>query len=107
MQSQIKLKLVDSGNSVFPIRYQVLKDLGVGKRMVPFNNRVQVATKIPVKILGKKEYLVKLKPKQLKFVHNFLITQKSISHIFLNLYILTDKELQNWLKEYYFVVETY
>ena len=81
----------------------MLKDLGDGK----------VATKIPVKFLGKKEYLVKLKPKQrifehnfLKFVHIFLITQKSISHFFLSLDILTDKKMQNWLKKFYFAVET-
>ena len=34
--------------------------------MVPFNNRVQVAAKIPVKILGKKENLIETQTAQVR-----------------------------------------
>ena len=78
----MKVGLVDSGSSVSLIRVELLKAIGDTKRIDPYNNRVlaannRVLAARSVNILEKVELLVQMKPKQPKFLHEFLVTQEN------------------------------
>ena len=88
----MKVGLVDSGSSVSLISVELLKAIGDTKRIDPCNNRVLAANNTSVKILGKVELLVQMKPKQPEFLHEFLVTQENHTPLLLGLDILTDQK---------------
>ena len=92
VQGQMKVGLVDSGSSVSLISVELLKAIGDIKRIDPYNNRVLAANNTSVKILGKVELLVQMKPKQPKVLHAFLVTQENHIPLLLGLDILTDQK---------------
>ena len=87
----MKVGLIDSGSSVSLISVDLLKAIGDTKRIDPYSNRVLAANNISFKTLGKVEPLVQMKPKQPKFLHQFLVTQENHISLLLGLDILTDQ----------------
>ena len=85
----MKVGLVDSGSSVSFISVELLKAIGDTRRIDPYNNKSLAANNISVKILGKVEISVQMKPKQPEFLHEFLVTQKNHVSFLLGLDILT------------------
>ena len=81
-----------SGSSLFLISVELLKAIGDTKRIDPYNNRVLTANITSVKILGKVELLVQMKPKKPEFLHEFLVTQENHISFLLLLDILTDQK---------------
>ena len=92
IQGQMKVGLVDSDCSVSLISVELLKAIGDTKLIDPYNNRVLAANNTSVKILGKVELLVQMKPKQPEFLHEFLVTQENHIPLLLGLDILTDQK---------------
>ena len=92
IQGQMKVGLVDSGSSVSLISVELLKAIVDTKRIDAYNNRVLAANNTSVKILGKVELLVQMKPKQPEFLHEFFVTQENHIPLLLGLDILTDQK---------------
>ena len=88
----MKVGPVDSGSSVSLISVGLLKAMGDTKRIDPYNNRVLAANNTLMKISGKVEHLVQMKPKQPKFLHAFLVTQENHISPLLGLKFLTDQK---------------
>ena len=88
----MKVGLVDSGSKVSLIRVELLKTIGDTKRIDSYNNRVLAANNTSVKILGRVELLVQMKPKQPEFLHEFLVTEENLVSLLLGLDILTDQK---------------
>ena len=84
--------LVDSGSSVSLISAELLKAIGDTKRADPYNNRVLASNHTSVKILGKIVFLAQMKPKQPKFLHEFLLTQENHISFLLGSDIYTDQK---------------
>ena len=95
LKGQMKIGLNENGSRLSLVSCKMLKKMPDAKRIVPYNNTVLSANKI----FAKFKLLLQMKPKSLKILHKFFVTDEENISLLLGLDIPTNQKCKLILNE--------